>query len=58
MVLLSGLMSEVFEFVCLSTDYKSQRQSVEDSVVALISPFIDYERQTWLVWHIFVDQNS
>ena len=58
MVLLTGLISEVFEFECLSRDYKSQRQSVEDSVVALICPFNDHEHYTWLVWHIFIDQNS
>lgn len=56
MVLSTGLMSEVFEFGCLSRDYKSQRQSVEDSVVALIRPYIDGERQIQLVWHIFLDQ--
>ena len=37
------LMSEIFEFGCLSRDYKSSRQSVEDSVIALIRPYIDRE---------------
>ena len=37
------LMPEIFEFGCLSRDYKSQRRSVEDSVVVLILPYIDRE---------------